>query len=133
LSAYKEGRHVSREAPESIFFQPVFATLPYVAPQRRTVLDKAYGDPYARVIRRIARQTGEVLVGLALGSGSAMGISHIGVLKVLERESVEIDMVSGTSIGALIAALWCAGYSAGEVERIILESRGRKYFGTDDV
>src|SRR3989338_2442072 len=58
------------------------------------------------VMRRIARQMGEVLVGLALGSGAAMGIAHVGVLKVLEEEKIPIDMLVGTSMGALIGAFW---------------------------
>jgi len=48
-------------------------------------------------------------VALALGGGSARGMAHIGVLKVLEREKIPIDMIVGTSMGALIGA----GYSVG--------------------
>ena len=46
-----------------------------------------------------------------------MGLAHIGVLKVLEREKIPIDLVAGTSIGALIAALWAVGVNAAEIER----------------
>ena len=45
-------------------------------------------------------------VGLALGGGYARGLAHIGVLEVLEREGIPIDIISGTSIGALIGALY---------------------------
>jgi len=48
----------------------------------------------------------EGAIALALGGGGARGIAHIGVLKVLEERSVPIDMVVGTSIGALGAALY---------------------------
>jgi NTE family protein len=48
-------------------------------------------------------------VGLALGSGGLRGLAHIGVLKVLMRENIPIDMVAGCSIGSLIGALFCAG------------------------
>ncbi|MBW1973572.1 MAG: patatin-like phospholipase family protein, partial [Deltaproteobacteria bacterium] len=48
-------------------------------------------------------------IGLALGSGSARGLAHIGVIKVLEQEGIPIDVVAGTSIGALIGALYAAG------------------------
>lgn len=45
-------------------------------------------------------------VGLALGGGAALGIAHIGVLEVLEREGIPIDMIAGTSAGALVGALY---------------------------
>jgi NTE family protein len=45
-------------------------------------------------------------VGLALGGGGARGLAHLGVLEVLEKEKVPIDIVSGTSMGALIGALY---------------------------
>lgn len=61
-----------------------------------------------------------VKVGLALGSGSANGLAHIGVLKVLEREGIAVDMIAGTSIGALIGGFSAAGLSAKELEEIAL-------------
>ena len=45
-------------------------------------------------------------VGLALGGGAARGIAHIGVIEVLEREGIPIDMIAGTSAGALVGALY---------------------------
>jgi len=45
-------------------------------------------------------------VGLALGGGFARGLAHIGVLEVLDRENIPIDMIAGTSIGALVGALY---------------------------
>lgn len=53
-------------------------------------------------------------VGLALGSGSARGWSHIGVIRTLERAGVSPDIVCGTSIGALVGA----AYAAGELDRL---------------
>lgn len=48
-------------------------------------------------------------VGLALSGGFARGIAHIGVLRVLREAGIPIDFVSGTSVGALIGAAYCAG------------------------
>lgn len=48
-------------------------------------------------------------IGLALGSGAARGIAHLGVLRVLKKYQVPIHCVAGTSIGALIGALYAAG------------------------
>jgi NTE family protein len=45
-------------------------------------------------------------VGLALGSGAARGLAHIGVLEVLEKEGIPIDMIAGTSSGAIIGAVY---------------------------
>ena len=44
------------------------------------------------------------IVGLALGGGAARGFAHIGVLKVLENEGIQIDIITGTSIGAFVGA-----------------------------
>ena len=59
-----------------------------------------------RVARYIARRT----IGLALSSGGAKGMAHVGVLKVLIEEGVPIDMVAGSSAGSLFGALYCAGW-----------------------
>lgn len=66
------------------------------------------------ISRRIARRR----VGLALSSGNARGFAHIGVLRVLEEAQVPIDIVAGTSVGALIGGLYCAGRSLDEIEEI---------------
>ncbi len=58
-------------------------------------------------------------VGLVLSGGGARAASHIGVLKVFEREHIPIDCIAGTSFGALIGGLYAIGYSAAEIERII--------------
>ena len=44
-------------------------------------------------------------VGLALGSGSAKGIAHIGVLRALQNANVKVDYISGTSVGAMVASM----------------------------
>jgi len=48
-------------------------------------------------------------IGLALGSGSVRGAAHVGVLKVLEKENIPVDLVAGTSVGAFIGALYVGG------------------------
>jgi NTE family protein len=128
-----KGPRLSRSEEASIFHQPIFATLPSLD-KSNYLIDENYADPYSKTIRRITRQIGEALVGLALGSGAAMGLAHIGVLKVLEKENIPIDLVCGSSIGAFIGALWCSGYSAKEVEEIVLSNKDKPYlFGLDDL
>ncbi len=67
--------------------------------------------------RAIAREIAGVRVGLALGAGAARGWSHIGVLKVLEDNGIHIDMIAGTSMGALVGAIYAAKGSAGHLKQ----------------
>lgn len=66
-------------------------------------------------IRRLARRISQRLVGIALSSGNARGMAHIGVLKVLEEEGIPIDMIAGTSAGAIFGAMYAAGRSIKEM------------------
>jgi NTE family protein len=60
-------------------------------------------------------------LGLALGSGAARGLAHIGVLKVLEKAEIPIDIIAGTSMGAFIGAMYAAGVPAIQMEQAALE------------
>jgi predicted acylesterase/phospholipase RssA/CRP-like cAMP-binding protein len=62
-------------------------------------------------LRRIARRVSGRAVGLVLGGGGARGFAHIGTLRALQECGVEVDMVGGTSIGAMIAAAHASGLS----------------------
>src|SRR5712672_2725397 len=57
-------------------------------------------------------------IGVALGGGSARGMAHIGVLKVLEEEGIPIRFVAGTSVGALIGAAYCSGLPLEDLEKV---------------
>lgn len=56
-------------------------------------------------------------IGLALGGGGARGLAHIGVIKALEEESIPVDIVVGTSIGALVGAAYASGIGPDEMEK----------------
>ena len=60
-------------------------------------------------------------VGLVLSGGGARGLAHIGVLKVLERERIRVDVIAGTSMGAIIGGLYASGMSADDLERALLD------------
>jgi len=62
-------------------------------------------------------------VGIALAGGFARGIAHIGVLRVLREAAIPIDVVSGTSVGALIATAYCSGTSLEVMERVAYETK----------
>ncbi len=58
-------------------------------------------------------------IGLVLSGGGARGAAHIGVLKVLEENHIPVDMIAGTSSGAMVGGLYALGYSPSEIEDII--------------
>ncbi|WP_345074530.1 patatin-like phospholipase family protein [Hymenobacter fastidiosus] len=60
-------------------------------------------------------------VGLVLSGGGAKGLAHVGVLKQLEKNRIPIDYIVGTSMGAIVGALYAAGYSPREIEEIVLK------------
>lgn len=83
-------------------------------------------DPrFRHAMRRIAREIARCRVALALSSGSAKGLAHIGVLQVLEENGIEIDCVAGASMGAYIGAVWAAGHDGEAMERAARENEGR--------
>jgi NTE family protein len=55
-------------------------------------------------------------IGLALGGGGARGLAHIGILKVLQREQIPIDVVTGTSMGGIVGAMHAVGMSPEQME-----------------
>lgn len=57
-------------------------------------------------------------IGLVLSGGGAKGLAHIGVLKVLEEEGIEISYIGGTSMGAIIGGLYATGYNAAQIDSI---------------
>lgn len=60
----------------------------------------------------------DLKVGLVLSGGGAKGFAHIGALKVIEKAGVRIDYVGGTSMGAIVGALYASGYSPEEMDSI---------------
>ncbi len=58
-------------------------------------------------------------IGLVLSGGGARGAAHIGVLKILEEMDIAVDMIAGTSMGALVGGLYASGYTAAEIEQIV--------------
>jgi NTE family protein len=58
-------------------------------------------------------------IGVVFGGGGAKGAAHIGVLKVLEEQRIPVDYVAGTSMGAIVGALYASGLSAAELEKVL--------------
>lgn len=57
-------------------------------------------------------------IGLTLSGGGAKGLAHIGILKAIDSAGLKIDYITGTSMGAIVGALYASGYSANEIENL---------------
>ncbi|MBI5923378.1 MAG: patatin-like phospholipase family protein [Betaproteobacteria bacterium] len=62
-----------------------------------------------------------VKIALALGGGAARGFAHVGVIKALEAQGIVPDMVVGTSAGAVVGALYAAGHSGFDLQKLVLQ------------
>lgn len=64
----------------------------------------------------------DLKVGLVLSGGGAKGFAHIGVIKVLEEAGIRVDYIGGTSMGAIVGALYASGYNAHQLDSIIRQT-----------
>jgi NTE family protein len=76
-------------------------------------------------IGRLAREIARRRVGLALSSGGAKGLAHIGIIQVLEENGIEVDCIAGSSMGAYVGAIWSYGLDGAVLEKIAREIEGR--------
>lgn len=75
---------------------------------------------------QLPKDTKDVKVGLVLSGGGAKGLAHIGALKIIEEAGVQIDYIGGTSMGAIIGALYASGYSASALDSLF---RNTDFYG----
>jgi len=61
----------------------------------------------------------DIKVGLVLSGGGAKGLAHVAVIKVLEEAGVRVDYIGGTSMGAIVGALYASGYNANQLDSIV--------------
>lgn len=76
--------------------------------------------PAMPAARPAARATAPLKIALALGGGAARGFAHVGVIKVLESQGIHPDIIVGTSAGSIVGALYAAGISGFELQRLAL-------------
>ena len=62
-------------------------------------------------------------IALVLSGGGANGLAHVGVLKVLEKNHIPIDYIAGTSMGAIVGALYASGYSPDQIEALVSDEK----------
>lgn len=85
-----------------------------VRPDRHHHLRRDHPGDFARLARALTGQA----IGLALGGGGAKGMAHLGVFRALQEAGIPVDMVAGTSIGAIMAATLALGWSQEEMLQI---------------
>src|SRR6202043_4092183 len=78
-------------------------------------------SPVGLSVHRLARKILRSTVGLALGGGAAFGIAHLGVLQVLEKHGIPIDLVAGCSQGSIIGVGYAAGITPQQMIDIALK------------
>jgi NTE family protein len=108
----EEGRNVVPVVPEVRDF----------AAREFTISESQLASPWGQVLsnglERLIHYLRGVCIGVALGGGAARGMSHLGVLKALEQNGIVVDMVAGTSAGAMTGVVYSAGldcdYTAGQ-------------------
>lgn len=72
-------------------------------------------------------------IGLALSGGAARALAHVGVLEVLEKEEIPIDMIAGTSFGAAVGALYAQGKNTSQMKELAPYLRWRKLASLPDL
>jgi NTE family protein len=76
-------------------------------------------------VNRLAREIARRRVGLALSSGGAKGLAHIGVIQVLEENGIEVDCIAGASMGSYVGSIWAYGLDGVKLEKAARELEGR--------
>lgn len=79
-------------------------------------------------VERVKSHAGKMRLALTLAGGGSRGAAHIGVLKVLEKEGIKPDLITGSSIGAFIGSLYAGGLSATQIEEMALSGKLKKAF-----
>jgi NTE family protein len=100
----------SPEPAKSVMVQP--AIMPSPAPTE--IKSEIKPDPV------IARKKNPPKIALALGGGAVRGFAHVGVIKTLEAQGINIDIVTGTSAGSIVGALYAGGTNAFDLQKIAL-------------
>lgn len=110
-------------APGEKFAPPLDRDLSLLEPSFKVVLGtnpRLVSWPERRTLVRLVRHLGGLKIGLALSGGGARGMAHLGVLRALDRAEIAIDLLAGTSSGALTGMSYAAGWDADDALREFL-------------
>ena len=84
-----------------------------------TLAANAQTDSTTVTRKKVAHAGSRAKVGVVLSGGGAKGMAHIGVLKVLEKAGIPVDIVTGTSIGSIVGGLYAIGYNAHSLDSMV--------------
>lgn len=135
LKTQKDVALMSFEKIREVLDYDIYARLSYVTDDQLSEAQDFGGtwvrfpkldSEFGKEISKIAREVSGVRIGLVLGGGAALGVAHIGVIKVLERENIDVDIIAGSSMGALVASLWATEYDADCLVDIAQQFRGQR-------
>jgi NTE family protein len=105
---------------------PVYAQKSDISPpgQALSAAETGVASASAAATRRVLRRQGDRLkIGLALAGGGTRGCAHIGVLKVFKEAGIPVDCIAGTSMGAIVGGLYCAGTSLDKIEELLTDKK----------
>lgn len=122
----RRGRHPEVDY-HLLLLHPARATTPIgsqgwlnrIQPDRHHHLRRGHERDFARLARALTGQS----IGLALGGGGAKGMAHLGVFKALQEAGIPVDLIAGTSIGAIMGATLALDWSLEEMTQV-----GRQVF-----
>lgn len=113
----------------AVFIAPRGAALPMLLDGPETPIrmtsSPGLGGELQEGIDRLGRATAGITIGLALGSGTAQGLAHLGVMKALLEADIPIDLIAGTSGGALYGSLYASGLTIEEAVHIVVHHTRR--------
>ncbi len=85
---------------------------------------------FSRIVSVFSRKRKKKpVLGLALGSGGAKGMAHLGALKAFEEEGISFQVVAGTSIGSIVGALYAKGYSSADMTSVLRDLNAKEFTG----
>jgi predicted acylesterase/phospholipase RssA/CRP-like cAMP-binding protein len=100
---------LGHDAPAPPFVQELYELIARDFKTYSGQLKPNQGKLLQQGVERIVRHLRGVQIGLALGGGAARGMAHLGVLKAFEKHGIYVDMLAGTSAGAMVGTLYAAG------------------------
>ncbi|MFD5021483.1 patatin-like phospholipase family protein [Paenibacillus sp. NPDC058367] len=124
----KEGAGNAQEilSQDALSMLSLFPYLDNNVEELRNIVREAYIRSEGRMIYshhlrfgRVRKVGDRPVIGLALGSGAARGMAHLGVLNILEQEGIPIDMIAGTSVGSMVGGAYAAGMSVKECMKVL--------------